>query len=185
MASRDDPAIGALLDRLAIEDCLNRYCHAVDRCDPELLRSVYWPDATDDHVFWKGNAEDFVEFCMPILRSRDQTLHAISNHLIRIDGDEARSQCYYHAYERVRRKDGSSNDVTMHGRYIDRFEKRDGEWRIAERKVVLDWWRIWDDSCDWERGLFGTKIEVGKRGEADPSAALFGERLAKPAIPSR
>jgi hypothetical protein len=57
------------------------------------------------------------------------------------------------------------------------MEKRDGEWRIAKRKVVLDWWRIWADSADWDRGLFGTKIEVGKHGEADPTAALFGDRL--------
>ena len=176
---RDGAALQLLLDRVAIEDCLLRYCHAVDRCDPELLRSVYWPDATDDHVFWKGNAEDFVEFCMPILRSRDQTLHAIGNVLVRIDGDEARVQSYYRAYERLRRKDATANDVTMYGRYLDRMEKREGEWRIAERKVVLDYWRIWDDSCDWERGLFGTRVEVGKRGDEDPSAALFGDRLQR------
>ena len=27
-------------------------------------------------------------------------------------------------------------------RYVDRFEKRDGEWRIADRMVVLDSERI-------------------------------------------
>jgi hypothetical protein len=177
-SSAENPKLQLLLDRIAIEDCLTRYCHAVDRCEPELLRGVYWPDATDDHVFWRGNAEDFVDFCMPILRSRDQTMHAISNILIRIEGREARVQCYFNAYERLRRKDGASNDVTMHGRYLDRMEKRGEEWRIADRKVVLDWWRIWPDSADWPRGLFGHKIEVGKRGEADPSAALFGDRLS-------
>ncbi len=174
---KDDARLQQVLDRIAIEDCLYRYCHAVDRCDAELLRSVYWPDATDDHVFWQGNAEAFVEFCMPILKSRDQTMHSITNVLIRIDGDEARVQSYYRAYERLRRKDGTPNDVTMYGRYLDRMEKRGEEWRIAERKVVMDWWRIYDDSADWDRGVFGTKFEVGKRGDEDPSAALFGDRL--------
>jgi len=179
-STKDDAGVVQyVLDRIAIEDCLHRYCHAVDRCDSELLRTVYWPDATDDHVFWKGNAEDFVEYCMPFLRSRDQTMHAISNILIRIDGDEARVQSYFNAYERLVRKDGTPNDVTMFGRYLDRMEKRNGEWRIAERKVVMDWWRIWQDSADWSRGLFGIKFEVGKRGEADPSAALFGDRLLR------
>lgn len=169
-----------VLDRIAIEDCLHRYCHAVDRCDAELLRGVYWPDAIDDHVFWKGNAEDFVDFCIPVLSSRDQTLHAISNILIRIEDNKAYVQSYFNAYERLKKKDGSANDVTMFGRYLDQFEKRNDEWRIANRKVQLDWWRIYDDSADWDRGLFGTKgIDVGKRGDQDPSAALFGGRLHK------
>jgi hypothetical protein len=154
-----------------------RYCHAVDRCDAELLRGVYWPGAIDDHVFWRGGAEAFVEFCMPILKSRDQTMHSLGNILMRIEGNDARVESYYHAYERLRRQDGTSNDVVMCGRYLDRMEKRGQEWRIADRKVVMDWWRIYDDSADWTRGLFGKKFEVGKRGDADSSAALFGDRL--------
>lgn len=177
--AKEERDLQYVLDRIAIEDCLNRYCHGVDRCDPELLRTVYWPEATDDHVFWKGGAEAFIDFCIPILRSRDQSMHAISNILIRIDGNDARVQSYYNAYERVVGKDGKRNDVTMIGRYVDRFEKRNGEWRIADRKVVLDSWRIWKDSADWDRGLFGCKVEVGKRGEDDPSAALFGDRLLR------
>lgn len=176
----DDARLQMLLDRAAIEDCLVRYCRAVDRCDPELLRGVYWPGAIDDHIFWRGTAESFIDYCMPILRSRDQTLHSVCNFLIRIEGAEARVECHFHAYERIRRKSGRSNDLTMWGRYLDRMEKRDGEWRIAERKVVLDSWRIWDDSADWERGVFGQRgIEVGRHGDADPSAALFGDRLRR------
>lgn len=172
-----DSAIQQLLDRIAIEDCLHRYCHAVDRCDAELLRTVYWPDGSDDHVFWSGNAMEFVDFCIPILKSRDQTVHAVSNVMMRIIGSEARVQCYYNAIERVRREDGSVNDVTFLGRYLDRFEKRDGEWKIGHRKVMIDSWRIYEDSCDWERGVFGTRFEPGKRGGEDPSAELFGDLL--------
>jgi hypothetical protein len=177
MAMSADEKLQMILDRIAIEDCLKRYCHAVDRCDRELLRTVYWAEAVDDHVFWKGKAPEFVEFSIGVLETRDQSLHGISNIIIRLEGNEARVQCYYDAYERVRRKDGSVNDVTFIGRYLDRFEKRGDEWRIAERQVIIDSWRIWPDSADWPRGVFGTKVEVGKRGEADPSAALFGKRL--------
>lgn len=172
-----DSAVQHLLDRIAIEDCLHRYCHAVDRCDAALLRAVYWPDGSDDHVFWSGNAVDFADFCIPILKSRGQTLHAVSNILMRIDDSAARVQCYYSAIERVLKKDGSANDVTFLGRYLDRFEKRGGEWRILHRRVVIDSWRIYDDSCDWERGIFGTRFEPGKRGADDPSAELFGDAL--------
>jgi len=177
-ASHD--AVTELLNRAAIGDVLQRYCHAVDRCDAELLRTVYWPGAQDDHIFWQGVAEDFVDFCIPVLQSRDQTMHSITNILIRIEGAVAYVQSYYRAYERLRRKDGTANDITMYGRYLDRMEKRDGEWRIADRKVQMDWWRIWEDSADWDRGVFGKRLEVGKRGEQDPSAELFGARLLQP-----
>ena len=183
MTFSNDSRIQWLLDRAAIEDCLMRYCHAVDRCDAELLRTVYWPDAIDDHIFWRGNAEAFVEFCIPILRSREQTMHNLGSILIRIEGDEARVQSYFNAYERLRRKDGASNDITMHGRYLDRMARRGGEWRIADRKVVLDWWRIWDDSFDWHRGIFGKPVVPGGRGLDDPSAALFGDRLLRHLVP--
>ena len=156
-ATDRDSALRHVMDRIAIEDCLHRYCHAVDRCDAELLRTVYWPDGTDDHVFWSGNAMDFVDFCIPILRTRGQTLHAISNIMLG--------------------KDGTPNDVTFLGRYLDRFEKRAGEWKIRARKVMIDSWRIYDDSCDWQRGVFGTRFVPGKRGEQDPSAELFGDTL--------
>ena len=98
---------------------------------------------------------------MPILKSREQTLHSVSNFLIRIDGNEARVECHFHAYERLRRRDGTANDITMWGRYLDRMQKRADEWRIAERKVVLDSWRIWADSADWSRGVFGRPVTGG------------------------
>jgi hypothetical protein len=177
----NEARIQLILDRMAIEDCLVRYCHAIDRCDAELMRAVYWPEATDDHVHWKGNAEAFVAFAMPALKStRDQTTHTLSNILIRVTANDARVQSHFIAYERMRRKDGTFNDVTIGGRYLDRMEKRNGEWRISERKVVFDWWRIWPDSYDGNRGLFGKKIEVGQRDGTDPSAALFGDSLMHP-----
>ena len=36
-------------DRALITDLIHRYSRAVDRLDADLLRSVYWPDGTDDH----------------------------------------------------------------------------------------------------------------------------------------
>lgn len=173
LPSSNDPALQEILDREAIRDCLFRYCHGIDRCDAETLRSAYWPGAIDDHVFWRGPIEEFIPWVLPILLSRDQTVHAISNILIRIDGTQARVQSYFDAYERLRRKDGTANDITASGRYLDRMEKRGGEWRIAERRVVMDGFRIWDDSADWERGMFGRPVTLGKRGSDDPSHGWF------------
>jgi hypothetical protein len=37
-----------------------------------------------------------------------------------------------------RRRDEAKVDLGG-GRYVDRLERRDGEWRIAARELVLDW----------------------------------------------
>lgn len=177
LPTSNDPAVRELLDREAIRDCLYRYCRGIDRCDEAALASAYWPGAEDDHVFWKGTIEEFIPWVMPILRSRDQTKHAISNILIRVEGSEARVESYFDAYERARRKGAGPNDILASGRYLDVMEKRDGEWRIARRKVVIDWFRILDDSADWERGMFGKPLKFGARGSEDPSHDLFGPRL--------
>lgn len=181
LPASQDPAVQELLDREAIRDCMYRYCRGIDRCDAKVLASAYWPGAVDDHIFWKGTIEEFIPWVMPILRSRDQTKHAISNILIRIDGSEARVESYFDAYERAHRnegKDGKANDIFASGRYLDHMENRAGEWRIARRKVVMDWFRILDDSADWERGMFGKPLKFGARGNDDPSHDLFGQRVA-------
>lgn len=172
--SSSDPALQELLNREAIRDCLYRYCRGIDRCDGETLASAYWPGAIDDHVFWRGTVEEFIPWVLPILRSRSQTRHDITNTLIRFDGAQAYVEAYFNSYERARRKDGQPNDILASGRYLDRMEKRDGEWRIADRRVIMDWFRIYDDSADWERGMFGKSFTLGQRGSDDPSHQLFG-----------
>ena len=52
-----------LIARQEITDVLHRYCRAVDRRDPDLLRSVYHPDATDDHGVYAGRSTDSWSSC--------------------------------------------------------------------------------------------------------------------------
>jgi hypothetical protein len=178
----EDAGVQELLDREAIRDCLFRYCRAVDRCDADLMRSVYWPEATDEHVFTRRSVEDYIQWAMPILLSRDQTVHTIGNILIRVTATSARVESYFHAYERIRRKDDLPHDFTTSGRYLDVMEKRTGEWRILERIVILDSYRLWPDSADWNIGLFGRKLELGQRRENDRSHSFFANTLTGGAV---
>ncbi|CAN5423886.1 hypothetical protein BH09ACT10_BH09ACT10_10150 [soil metagenome] len=175
LSASNDAGVQELLDREAIRDCLFRYCRGIDRCDPDVLRSAYWPGAIDDHGMWKGPIEDFIPFVIPVLLQRGQTSHRITNAIIRIDGATAVVESYFDAYERVLRKDGTANDITATGRYLDNFEKRDGEWRIGARKVILDAFRVWTDSADWERGLFGQQVDMGIHTKEDLSYGLLGD----------
>lgn len=162
-----------MIDREAIRDCLYRYSRGVDRCDEQMLRSAYWEDAFDDHCLFLGNREELIAWVMPLLRSMEASQHTIGNILIRIHGDHADVESYYQGYHRM--NDGTKSfDSIQAGRYVDRFERRDDEWRIAKRKVVVDWFREYTDAGDWERGPAGhSQIKPGGRYPTDPSYLLL------------
>jgi len=173
MTIKADQFRDELADREAIRDCLYRYSRGVDRCDEDMLRSVYWEDAEDDHCLFTGQREELIAWVLPLLRAMEASQHTIGNMLIRLHGDRADVESYYHGYHRM--NDGTkSHDSIQAGRYLDRFEKRDGEWRIARRKVVVDWFREYADAGDWVAGPLGNnQIKPGGRSPDDDSYKLL------------
>lgn len=161
-----------LADREAIRDCLYRYSRGVDRCDEEMLRSAYWPDAHDDHLSFAGAREELIAWSLPILRGMDQSMHMIANIMIRIHGETADVESYYYGFHRIT-QDSRARDSIGSGRYVDTFERRDDEWRIIRRLVVVDWFRDYPDSGDWSVGPFGTPVEPGGRWPDDSSYKLL------------
>lgn len=161
-----------MADREAIRDCLYRYSRGVDRCDEDMLRSVYWEDAFDDHVLFSGTREELIAWVMPTLRAMEQSQHSISNILIRLHGDTADVESYYYGYHRVH--NGSAViDSIQSGRYLDHFARRNDEWRVLRRHVVVDWFRDYEDAADWEWGPLGNKIEFGGRRPEDLSYSVL------------
>ncbi len=63
-----DKRIEELLDKQALHENLMTYCRGIDRMDLELMKSTYWPDGTDDHGRFVGNAH---EWCHVGLKSRE------------------------------------------------------------------------------------------------------------------
>ncbi|SHK53048.1 SnoaL-like domain-containing protein [Pseudonocardia thermophila] len=140
--------VAELLARQEIQDVLVRYCRAVDRGDLALLRSVYHPDATDDHGIFSGNAHEFAEWLLA-QPGRDAlvTQHHLTNSTVLVEGDSARAETYFVA---VHRRPGPPVEVGLFGgRYVDRLERRDGVWRIASRVVVHDWSRYASAGEEW------------------------------------
>ena len=124
-----------LLDRQAILDCLNRYNRGVDRCDEELLLSAYFDDATECHGTFTGTPADFARSIRPAQESWAGSQHHITNHLVEIEGDVAHAETYFLVL--IQRR-GVETLGQVGGRYIDRLERRNGDWRIALRVVVID-----------------------------------------------
>ncbi|WP_164857051.1 nuclear transport factor 2 family protein [Sphingomonas crocodyli] len=129
--------VDEMLDKAALEQLNFTYCHAVDRQDYALVRSLYHDDATDDHgPMFRGSADGYVAWLPTILSKWQLSAHRLTNMLFLVDGDAAEGEVCFTAYHRHR--DGEREWVA-HGRYLDRYAKRDGIWRYAHRTVVLDW----------------------------------------------
>lgn len=130
-----------LVDRMDIQNCVNRLARGMDRHDGELMASAYHPDAWDDHGVVAGAAVDFIRFLNGSedapgnheMMFRDH-MHIMGNHLAEIDGDEAHAETYFILVASYRNGSGSG---LWTGRYIDRLERRDGRWAISARQVIM------------------------------------------------
>jgi ketosteroid isomerase-like protein len=131
----------ASLERLdaveQIRQCAARYSRGVDRLDVATMQSAYWPDGTDDHGVFVGNA---MEFCERVVSTHGRflaTMHCVLNHWIELDDDlrHGRGEVYNVTY--LHRVDGEQEIIdTWWGRYLDRYERRGDEWRIIHRTCV-------------------------------------------------
>jgi hypothetical protein len=165
------------VDRDEIRQLMYTYARGVDRGDFDVIKSVFLPGATDHHGHYDGPA---LRFAKAVVAHGDEVgvpggQHHITNMLIEVDGDTARAESYFIAYQY---HDDNGNGIElaiMGGRYLDVFERRDGAWGIARREVVSDWTRGSVDGGPWLR----TTVEEGGfaapgRRERDPSYQLFG-----------
>jgi len=127
-----------LLDRRAIDDLLARYCRTLDWLDAEGLATVFWPDAAIDYGFFQGTGEAFLPVVMKVEKQSRRRWHTVSTPAVRIEGERAEGECYGIA-QATTEHEGKLVDLLFGGRYLDAFEKRQGEWRISSRKYILDW----------------------------------------------
>ena len=172
----DNLQVQFVWDHLQIQKQLARYCRAIDRCDEALLKSVYWPEAYEDHGLFQGKAWDFAEFILPLLGGMDRTIHQISNVLIELEDAKAFVETYVMAYHLMSDPQAGATELIVGGRYLDRFERRDREWRIADRLFVLDWNQSQPATGDWNSGLVAQLKTRGSHDRQDPSYRRFEQR---------
>ncbi|MDE2403848.1 MAG: nuclear transport factor 2 family protein [Sphingomonadales bacterium] len=135
--------IEQLLAESEIKDIQMRYCHAADRRDFALMRECFHPDASTEFGTFAGGVDDFIAAGIETLKAFSVTQHMTGNQLVRLDGDSAWAEHYAIATHRIPEGDGEpERDFVCGIRYVDRVERRDGEWRIARREMNLDWSRI-------------------------------------------
>jgi len=163
-----NPDLARVADDLEIRRVLARYCRGVDRLIEETVESCFWPGK--DNVVaggFAGSPRDWVDFTFGRMRQDLITSHQLGQSLIEIEGERAETETYFlsrHAYD----EDGDVTVMVVIGRYVDRFEKRAGVWKIAHRTLVFDLRRF-------DRGALQPKSDepwpVGRLAD-DPSFEL-------------
>ena len=135
-----DSELRNLLDDRAIRDVLSRYCRGLDRMDKAMARSVWWEDGTADYDgIFEGTGHGFVDWVWEAHEAMDRHSHQITNVLIELDGERAASEAYVTVVLWTRAdEDGQQLEIVGRGRYLDRWERRDGAWAIAHRVHLLD-----------------------------------------------
>lgn len=131
-------AMRVLLDKQAISEALYTYCRAVDRADHELGYTVWHDDAEADYgSIYKGTGHGAMDYiCDSSLKGIVHS-HQITNILIELDGDSALSEAYVTSAMRMMHE-GQLMQINTRGRYLDRWARRDGRWRIARRVFAHD-----------------------------------------------
>jgi SnoaL-like domain len=136
----DAAGLQTLLAEREIGRVLLRYCRGVDRGDAEMIRDCYHPGAVDVHGRYSGDGPAFGDYAVGVLTRRyAATTHHIGAPLIELDGDSAHVDTYVVAYHLSVDPLGQAHLYVFGGRYVDRFSRRDGRWRIDARAVVRDW----------------------------------------------
>lgn len=173
--ANDDRRLTEILDREAIRDCIYRYCRGIDRADEATLRSSYWPDATDRHGSYNGPVEGFFQWASTIFKAGARNIHQVSNILIEFKGDSgAVVESYFLALQRGPGPNSVVRQFLLAGRYCDRFEKRNGEWRVASRVVAFDWVDEQPVPDKTEEERFASRRPIGGSFPNDPIYELLG-----------
>lgn len=125
-----------------------------------------------------GPAQEWITWTMTVLPVFTMTQHCILNCLIDLDGDVAHGETYFQAYHRFGAVEDKQEELNGHagsrdalryanvpeseltwpegdtevilaGRYLDRFERRNGVWKFAYRKMICDWCRTQPVADEW------------------------------------
>lgn len=130
--------IDRLESRFAMLDLTSDYCHGFDKRDFDRFLAIWWEDCVWDigppfGVFERheGIHRAIYDILWPAWR---QSTHCTTNLRVEFrDGDHATGVCDVDCIGTT--SDGQAQTVSA--TYADDFERRNGVWKIARRKVTM------------------------------------------------
>lgn len=158
----------AMAAKEAIREALLRYCRGIDRRDFDLMRSAYHPDAYDHHGGYNGGVDGLITWAAQRAEAIEQALHVLANVDIRLSGSTASVETYCLVYQRLAGEPAPGTQTVARARFLDRFECRRGEWRIAHRRVIHESTAIEEPGAP-----FGPGFTVARRDREDASYEIL------------
>jgi hypothetical protein len=132
-------AEASIADEVGIARVLVRYGHGIDSLDMEAVASCYFDDATEDRGRFVGSLREFLPWLEAELRKLESCWHLLGYPRIEISADAADVETYCLAIHRTRPDaERPGGDLIIPCRYRDRFERREGDWRIARRTAIYE-----------------------------------------------
>jgi hypothetical protein len=158
-----------LEDRAAILDCIARHARGCDRHDVTLLMSTYHDDGVDEHGATVNAGPDYASWANAVHAATSEAhLHNVTTHICEIDGDVAHAESYVIV---AMLSPDCLTATLLNGRYIDRLERRDGDWKIEVRRTTLELMLTADASVLQSAFLRDEGYIKGMRDRSDVSYA--------------
>lgn len=131
-----EDAMRELIDERDIRATLVAYTKMVDQRDWDRMDEIFAPGASLDYRSSGGQSgpyRDTLEWLARALDPWPLNLHLIGNYEIEINGDRARSSCYFLAPMGRNEPDGRQIMTTNAGSYHDELVRTPEGWRIQAR----------------------------------------------------
>jgi len=166
-----------LVARAQIYDVLMQYIRGVDRRDMDLVRAAYHADANQTNPYlapgeW-GSVEDLITLMNQNAVHIPMSMHFLANIVFEFAGDDvAIVESYLMAYQTHRDAEGVEGFRQTGSRYLDRFERRAGSWKIAKRVLPLNFIRPL--AAPGDQILFTNPV-LSTRDATDPLWSLRAE----------
>ena len=173
-------ATRAALAKQDVHDLIMAQARATDRRDEAFLRSLWHPDASVDvGGFFTGPADEYCGFVVNATADLKRMYHSVANEWSRVDGDQAVAESYVIAFTTQATETAGEEDVDelTGGRYLDRFECLDGQWKFAHRSYVMDWTirQPTTDQSDKPDSMYASLRTRGSSFPEDPVYALWAD----------
>ncbi|NYE23893.1 nuclear transport factor 2 family protein [Pigmentiphaga litoralis] len=133
-----------IVERLAAERAIHRllstYTHRLDNGDFDGVAELFQHaemDVLGNVVAGRDGVRKFVEMGLQVhADNTPRTWHTLANVLVDIapGGDKATSASYYTVHQQT---DGLRLQPICTGKYLDEFERHEGQWRFARRTLTL------------------------------------------------
>lgn len=163
-----------LLEKQTIREKLHLYCRSFDRMDRELAMTIWHPDGTAHYPGQEPVAFlDMFDVSEAGRRRLQRSSHQVTSVLVELrEEGKAVSEAYGFARAQEPPVDGRTVEHHWTVRWLDRWSKRGGDWRIDHRQVVVDLYsRETIGHCELPLAPENTP----QRDRSDPVYALFAK----------